>query len=160
MHTSRPDPDTDPAYVAAQTGQVIGAVVTDQPLELLAQQATTDTLTDAMGALVRFDGIVRDHDGGQRVRALAYEAHPSATDELRRVAAEVAAAHPVRLFTAHRTGEVPIGKLAFLVLAASAHRGDAFDACETTADRVKSEVPIWKRQVMASGETQWVGIDG
>ena len=85
------DGGDDAAAFGQLRGQVIGAVVTDQPLELLAQQATTDTLTDAMGALVRFDGIVRDHDGGQRVRTLAYEAHPSATDELRRVAAEVAA---------------------------------------------------------------------
>lgn len=151
--------DLDPAYVAEQTGVVTGTLITDAPLEALAAQASEDTLTRAMGALVRFEGIVRDHDGGQSVATLAYEAHPSATGELARVASEVAAAHPVRIYAAHRTGDVPIGELAFLVLVASAHRGDAFRACAEVADRVKAEVPIWKKQGLTSGATQWVGID-
>ncbi|OFT82691.1 molybdenum cofactor biosynthesis protein MoaE [Corynebacterium sp. HMSC29G08] len=149
----------DPAYVYEQTGVVTGAVITDSPLESLAAQACADTRTHAMGALVRFEGIVRDHDGGHSVATLAYEAHPSAPEELKRVAAEVADAHPVRVYTAHRTGEVPIGELAFLVVVASAHRGEAFTACTEVADRVKTEVPIWKKQGLTSGETQWVGID-
>lgn len=150
---------SDPAYVYEQTGRVTGTVITDAPLEALAAQASKDTLTQAMGALVRFEGIVRDHDGGQSVATLAYEAHPSAPEELERVAAEVAASHPVRIYAAHRTGDVPIGELAFLVLVASAHRGEAFAACAEVADRVKAEVPIWKKQGLVSGETQWVGID-
>ena len=149
----------DPAYVLEQTGVVTGTVITDAPLEELAAQASDNTLTQAMGALVRFEGIVRDHDGGQSVATLAYEAHPTAETELARVAAEVAAAHPVRIFAAHRTGDVPIGELAFLVLVASAHRGEAFTACTEVANRVKAEVPIWKKQGLVSGETQWVGID-
>lgn len=150
---------SDPAYVYEQTGVVTGTVITDAPLESLAAQASKDTLTQAMGALVRFEGIVRDHDGGQSVATLAYEAHPSAPEELERVAAEVAASNPVRIYAAHRTGDVPIGELAFLVLVASAHRGEAFAACAEVADRVKAEVPIWKKQGLVSGETQWVGID-
>ncbi|MCG7278123.1 molybdenum cofactor biosynthesis protein MoaE [Corynebacterium imitans] len=150
---------SDPAYVYEQTGVVTGTVITDAPLESLAAQASEDTLTQAMGALVRFEGIVRDHDGGQSVATLAYEAHPSAPEELERVVAEVAASHPVRIYAAHRTGDVPIGELAFLVLVASAHRGEAFAACAEVADRVKAEVPIWKKQGLTSGETQWVGID-
>ena len=156
MTTNAPDP----AYVTEQTGVVTGTVITDAPLEGLVAEATATTTTRAMGALVRFDGIVRDHDGGHTVATLAYEAHPSAEAELARVVGEVAARHPVRLFAAHRTGEVPIGELAFLVLAAAAHRGDAFAACAEVADRVKAEGPIWKEQGLTSGETQWVGIDG
>lgn len=156
---ARPAP-SDPAYVAAQTGQLITSTVTERPLEELAAGAAREVMTSAMGALVRFDGVVRDHDGGERVAALRYEAHPTAAAELERVCAEVAAAHPVRLAAFHRTGPVPIGELAFVVLAAAAHRGDAFAACQQAADRVKAEVPIWKEQEMASGTTQWVGIDG
>lgn len=153
-----PRPPADPAYVAAQTGVLVGTAITQEPLEPLVGAA--DVMTDAMGALVRFDGAVRDHDGGARVSGLTYEAHPSAAAELERVCAEVAAAHPVRLYAAHRVGPVPIGELAFVVLAAAAHRGDAFAACQEAADRVKAEVPIWKEQAMADGTTQWVGIDG
>lgn len=49
--------------------------------------------------------------------------------------------------------------MAFLVLVASAHRAEAFAACEEVTNRVKSQVPIWKEQSMADGATQWVGID-
>lgn len=144
----------DPDYVSEQTGVVVGTAISAEPL------ATPDVTTDAMGALVRFEGIVRNHDHGERVAALTYESHPTADAELARVVEEVAAKHPVRLYAAHRVGPVPIGKLAFVVLAAAAHRGDAFAACEEVADRVKAEVPIWKEQLMADGTTHWVGIDG
>lgn len=150
----------DPPYVAEQVGKTVGAVITDAPLEPLAEDAISQTMTEAMGALVRFDGVVRDHDGGDRVAALAYEAHPEAEQYMRRVCDEVASNHPVRIFATHRTGNVPIGERAFVVLVAAAHRGAAFAACETVADRVKAEVPIWKEQTLTSGDVQWVGIDG
>ena len=144
----------DPDYVSEQTGVVVGTAISAEPL------TTPDVTTDAMGALVRFEGIVRNHDHGKRVTALTYECHPTAEAELARVVDEVAATHPVRLYTAHRVGPVPIGELAFVVLAAAAHRGEAFTACAEVADRVKAEVPIWKEQLMADGTTHWVGIDG
>ena len=155
-HQTAPE---DPPHVAQQVGHVVDARVTDSPLEPLADEAAAATTTQAMGALVRFEGIVRDHDGGAHVSALAYEAHPQAEDALRSVCEEVAHSAPVRIFAAHRTGDVPIGKLAFLVIVAAAHRGPAFAACEKVADRVKAEVPIWKEQTLHSGATQWVGID-
>lgn len=155
---SAPTP-ADPPHVAQQVGVVVETLVTGSPLEPLADEAATATTTQAMGALVRFEGIVRDHDGGAHVAALAYESHPQAEDALRRVCEEIAHSAPVRIFAAHRTGNVPIGELAFLVLVAAAHRGPAFAACEEVADRVKAEVPIWKQQTLSSGRTQWVGID-
>lgn len=151
---------TDPAYVAQQTGKLIAAQMTGRPIEGLLPQARRDTLTEAMGALVTFEGIVRDHDGGQRVANLSYTAHPSAGERISEVAAEVIAAHPrTRLWTAHRTGDLKIGELAFVVLAAAAHRGDAFRAGAELADRVKAEVPIWKEQLLSDGKTQWVGLE-
>ncbi|MGP6175103.1 molybdenum cofactor biosynthesis protein MoaE [Corynebacterium sp. A21] len=151
---------TDPAYVAEQTGQLIAAVMTETPIEELLHQARQGTWTEAMGALVSFEGIVRDHDGGQRVSHLSYSAHPTAAQRIREVAAEVVATHPrTRLWTAHRTGDLVIGDLAFVVLAAAAHRGDAFQAAAELADRVKAEVPIWKEQLLADGKTQWVGLE-
>ncbi|WP_257183333.1 molybdopterin synthase catalytic subunit [Corynebacterium cystitidis] len=153
-------PVQDPAYVAEQTGKVIDAFMTQQRLEDLMPAAREATMTRAMGALVTFEGVVRDHDGGQRVATLSYSCHPTADDEIRRVAGEIVDKHPnVRVWAAHRTGPIPIGEGAFSVLAAAAHRGDAFAACSELADRVKAEVPIWKEQELIDGATQWVGLD-
>lgn len=150
----------DPTYVQEQTGLVIDAFLTEDPLEGLQAQAKERTMTRAMGALVSFDGVVRDHDGGERVATLSYSSHPSANQEISKIAQEIVVKHErVRVWTAHRTGDIPIGESAFLVLAAAAHRGDAFAAAAELADRVKAEVPIWKEQTLASGSTQWVGLD-
>jgi molybdopterin synthase catalytic subunit len=151
---------TDPAYVDKQTGQVLAAFMTDEPLEPLVADARAATLTDAMGALVMFEGVVRDHDGGERVEALTYTAHPTAQTVIGEVAAAVSEAHPrTRLWTAHRTGPLKIGETAFLVLAAAAHRGDAFAAASNLADLVKADVPIWKEQRLVGGHTTWVGLE-
>lgn len=152
--------NNDPAYVAEQTGKVISARMTTQPLEDLITEARAATLTEAMGALVTFEGIVRDHDGGQRVKNLTYTAHPSAQQELEAVVARVSEQHPrTRMWVAHRTGPLVIGDIAFLVLVASAHRGDAFAACSEVSDAVKAEVPIWKEQELLDGSAQWVGLE-
>ena len=45
------------------------------------------------------------------------------------------------------------------MLAAAAHRGDAFAACSEMADRVKAEVPIWKEQALVDGPVTWVGLE-
>ena len=96
-------------------------------------------MTDAMGALVIFDGIVRNHDHGSAVRGLSYSAHPQAREYIAEVAAEVAAElDGVRLWAVHRVGPIAIGESALTVMAAAAHRGRAFDACELVADRVKA----------------------
>lgn len=151
---------TDPAYVAEQTGQVIDALMTEAPIEQLFADARAATLTEAMGALVTFEGVVRDHDGGQRVSQLSYTSHPTAAERIRVVSEEVVGKHPrTRLWTAHRTGDLVIGDLAFVVIAAAAHRGDAFAAAAELADRVKAEVPIWKEQLLSDGKTQWVGLE-
>lgn len=151
---------TDPEYVAAHTGLVIGALITEEPLDPLLAEARAKTLTEAMGALVVFEGVVRDHDGGERVRSLDYTAHPTAPEVIAQVAASVSAAHPdTRLWTAHRVGPLRIGDVAFLAVAASAHRRQAFEACSELADRVKAEVPIWKEQQLVNGDTQWVGLE-
>lgn len=150
----------DPAYVAEHTGKVLAAFMSPDPLEPQLAEARAATMTEAMGALVVFEGVVRDHDGGQRVRALTYTSHPTAGQEIERVAREVSAAFPrTRLWTAHRTGDLRIGEDAFVVLAAAAHRADAFRAANELADRVKAEVPIWKEQELDDGTHTWVGLE-
>lgn len=113
---------------------------------------------DAAGGIALFVGTVRDHDGGQDVGALGYSCHPSAQDELRRVAEKVVAGFPVRALAAvHRVGELEVGDLAVVVAVSCAHRSEAFEACRKLIDDLKHEVPIWKHQRFSDGTEEWVG---
>ncbi len=153
------DPVKDPAYVAAQTGTVIHTAISTDPLEVHLDRATEETRTPAMGAVVTFEGTVRDHDNGEGVTQLIYSHPPTAPAVLARIAEETVAEYPeVRLWAEHRSGALDVGDLAFLVVVASSHRGPAFEAIAQFATRVKTEVPIWKEQEHADGSTDWVGL--
>ena len=103
----------DPAYVSDDTGVVLGTLITDQPLESLAAAAYDDVMVASMGACVTFNGVVRNHDGGQRVRSLSYTSHPTAEAIMATVADKVLDRHPdVRIWAAHRIGGIAIGEAA------------------------------------------------
>lgn len=113
------------------------------------------------GAVVTFDGVVRDHDGGQGVARLEYSAHPSAEQVLAEVAAEIAERYPDCLVAvAHRVGPLAIGESALVCAVAAPHRKQAFAACDDLVDTVKQRVPIWKHQIFADGTSEWVGALG
>lgn len=113
---------------------------------------------DRAGGVVSFTGVVREHDGGRSVSQLEYVAHPSAAERLDEVAEAVAAALPVRGVAAvHRVGLLAVGDLAVVVAASAAHRDEAFVAARRLIDDLKEQVPIWKRQVFAEGDEEWVG---
>lgn len=112
----------------------------------------------AAGGTTVFVGTVREQDHGKPVTRLTYSAHPSAVEELRRVAEKVAADFPVTALAAvHRVGELELGEIAVIVAVACPHRGEAFEASRRLIDDLKSEVPIWKHQVFADGSAEWVG---
>jgi molybdopterin synthase catalytic subunit len=113
------------------------------------------------GAVVTFEGVVRDHDGGRSVVALEYEAHPSATAVLAAVAAEIGHEHPeVSIAVEHRTGPLGVGDVALAAAVSSAHRAEAFAACSDLIDRIKERVPIWKKQDFTDGSSEWVASLG
>jgi molybdopterin synthase catalytic subunit len=113
---------------------------------------------DQAGGIALFAGAVRDHDHGDPVTSLSYEAHPSAEAELRRVAEEVAGKFPtLGVAAVHRVGDLAIGDLAVVVAVSCAHRGDAFEACRMLIDELKATVPIWKHQQLGDGSSEWVG---
>lgn len=113
---------------------------------------------DRAGGVVSFTGVVREHDGGRSVSQLEYVAHPSAAERLAEVAEAVATALPVRGVAAvHRVGLLAVGDLAVVVAASAAHRDEAFVAARRLIDDLKEQVPIWKRQVFAEGDEEWVG---
>lgn len=129
--------------------------VTDQPLDLAAHEAAV--ADRRAGAVVSFQGVVRDHDHGRPVVLLEYEGHPSAVETLRAVAAEIAADPDVyAVAVSHRVGRLDIGDVALVAAVSTAHRAAAFAACARLVDEVKARLPIWKRQVFADGTEEWV----
>lgn len=129
--------------------------VTDQPLDLAAHEAAV--ADRRAGAVVSFQGVVRDHDHGRPVVSLEYEGHPSAEQVLREVAAEIAADPDVyAVAVSHRVGPLAIGDVALVAAVSTAHRAAAFAACARLVDEAKARLPIWKRQVFADGTEEWV----
>lgn len=128
----------------------------DTPLSLDEVYAAVGDPT--AGGTAIFIGTVRDHDGGQSVASLGYSSHPTAERELRKVAEKVVADFPVRALAAvHRVGDLSIGDIAVIVAVSCPHRAEAFAACRRLIDDLKHEVPIWKHQVYADGNEEWVG---
>lgn len=132
------------------------ALISDLPLQ--AEGLEEFVLTPRNGALVTFRGIVRDHDHGAAVSALDYEAHPEAQRFLEECCVEVASATGLRVAAAHRTGSLAIGDTALIAAVAAPHRAEAFAACSQLVELIKQRVPIWKRQHLADGVTEWVGL--
>ena len=111
----------------------------------------------AAGGIALFAGTVRDDDRGRPVTRLSYSAHPSAGEELRRIAEKVAAGFPVcGLAAVHRTGDLVIGDLAVVVAVSCPHRAEALECCRQLIDEIKSGVPIWKHQHFGDGSDEWV----
>lgn len=115
----------------------------------------------AAGAVVTFDGRVRNHNEGQAVSGLEYQAYPALVISTgQRILEEEAARHGLlEARAAHRSGPLAIGEAAVWVGVASAHRGPAFDAARAIMERLKYELPIWKKETYADGRTEWVGPD-
>lgn len=110
------------------------------------------------GGTALFVGMVRDEDHAREVTRLSYSAHPNAEQELRVIMEKIAADFPVKALAAvHRVGDLEIGDLAVIVAVACPHRGEAFAACRRLIDDLKATVPIWKHQLFADGESEWVG---
>lgn len=109
------------------------------------------------GGVVSFVGRVRDHARGHSIEHLEYEAYPAMAErEMEKIVEEAAQKWPgTRVALAHRVGRLEIGDAAVVVVAASAHRGEAFDACRFAIDTLKVTVPIWKREVATDG-AYWV----
>lgn len=114
---------------------------------------------DRVGGIGLFVGTVRNLDEGRPVTTLDYTAHPSADTILQQVVEQVAAGQDViTAAVEHRTGRLTVGDLAVVVAVGAEHRAAALDVCRALIDRIKVEVPIWKEQQFADGDTAWVGL--
>ena len=129
--------------------------VGDYPLDLAAHEAAVSEAR--AGAVISFQGVVRDHDGGRGVTLLEYEGHPTAAKILREVAEEIAADPDVyAVAVSHRVGTLRIGDVALVAAVSTAHRAAGFAACARLVDEAKARLPIWKRQVFTDGTDEWV----
>ncbi|MFN2387129.1 MAG: molybdenum cofactor biosynthesis protein MoaE [Thermoanaerobaculia bacterium] len=110
------------------------------------------------GALCLFLGVVRDENAGRETVEILYEAYgPMAEEELSRIAAEICREWPgSRLRIRHRTGRVRVGEPSVAIAATAPHRADAFAACRAAIDRIKTRVPIWKKEFHPDGSSDWV----
>ena len=100
-----------------------------------------------IGACVEFSGIVRELEHGATLGGLHYEAHESmAARQLRRIFEELNAAHPCEAVQfIHRLGFVAVGEASLFIRVLASHRGEALRFCADAIDRMKADVPIWKR---------------
>ncbi|MAP62572.1 MAG: molybdenum cofactor biosynthesis protein MoaE [Microbacterium sp.] len=138
------------------TGVVIATISAD-PIDVSAHiEAVRDP---AVGALNTFIGTVRDHDpeAAGEVVTLEYSAHPDAQRIIGELAAR-AAGDRARIAVTHRVGRLAVGDVAVVVVAASAHRAEAFDASRELIEAIKTDLPVWKKQHQSGGAAAWVGI--
>jgi molybdopterin synthase catalytic subunit len=108
---------------------------------------------DAAGATVLFLGTVRNHNDGQAISAIYYEAYiEMAQETMAKIEAETIKRWNLKKFAAmHRIGNLKIGEVSVAIAVSSEHRAEAFEAGRYAIDRIKTEVPIWKKE-MTSGK--------
>ncbi len=113
------------------------------------------------GAIVHFLGVVRNNTEGREVSYLEYEAYPPMAErKMAEIAQEIHEKWGLdRVAMIHRVGRLEIGEVSVAVAVASPHRKEAFEACHYAMNRLKQIVPIWKREVWADGEEEWVKPD-
>lgn len=142
--------------------------MTDAPIHFslaageLDIQALSARLADPRaGARVTFDGRVRNHNEGSEVEQLEYQAYPAMVEKVgQRILEEEAARFGLlRVRAVHRTGPLGIGESAVWVGVASSHRAAAFEGARAIMERLKYELPVWKKETYADGRTDWVGPD-
>lgn len=133
---------TDPLSVEALTTEV---------------EAHVRTGGEGCGAVASFVGLVRATHGGRAVRHLEYEAYDAlAVAVFRQIDAEVQDRWPgAALGIVHRVGRLAIGEASIVIVAATAHRAEAFQVCRYAIERVKQIAPVWKHEFFEDGEA-WV----
>ena len=125
---------------------------------LLVEEALESVADPSAGGSCVFVGTVRDHSAAGEVVDLTYEAWDElARRRLGEIADEILRRWDVcRLAILHRIGRVGVGEVTVVVACSAPHRADAFDACRHGIERLKQDVPIWKREGLASGDAHWV----
>lgn len=136
------------------SGRPVQVALVHAPIDTPACRAAVQAAED--GAVVSFEGVVRNHTQGRPTLWLDYQAYePMALRQMDLLATAALARFHVRHVTLlHRLGRLEIGETAVLIVVASAHRAAAFEACRWLIDTLKQQVPIWKKETFADG-VEW-----
>ncbi|MGH9876260.1 MAG: molybdenum cofactor biosynthesis protein MoaE [Nitrososphaera sp.] len=129
--------------------------VTKVPIDL--GRILSDVKDRSAGGTVLFIGSVRDHNETGSVSEIHYEAYEEmAEDKIVEIEGEVSQKWKLEKFVAiHRIGNLKVGEISVVVAASAEHREEAFEACKYGIDKIKSNVPIWKKEISESGAS-WV----
>lgn len=129
--------------------------ISESPIDPSAVRA--EMSDPACGALVVFEGLVRNHHEGRDVTRLHYTHHPVlASKEGQQILEETLAKFPITSAQAiHRVGTLEIGECAVITITTSPHREAAFEANRYLIDEIKARVPIWKQETYADGDIEW-----
>ncbi len=130
--------------------------VTPDPID--SQALMRQVRSDADGAVILFTGVVRNHDGGRQVTGLRYEAYEEmAVRKMTEICDAVRQRFGVTdIAVIHRTGDLEVGEISVAIAVASPHRDEAYKASREVIERLKREVPIWKRERYADGQEGWL----
>ncbi|MGH2591036.1 MAG: molybdenum cofactor biosynthesis protein MoaE [Actinomycetota bacterium] len=130
--------------------------VTDQ--EIGAGEAVAFVGDPGAGGTCLFLGTVRDRSDAGEVTGLLYEAWQElAVRRLEELGEELFTRWPLeRVALLHRFGELAVGEVSVAIAVSAAHRAEAFEACRHAIERLKHDVPIWKKEHLVSGESTWV----
>lgn len=133
----------------------MGMHITDQPIDVAALIA--ETADPRCGALVVFEGLVRDHHDGNPVVRMRYTAYkPLAERVLRELEAEVRERFGVPVCRiVHRVGDLEIGESSVAIVVRSPHRAEAYEASQYAIDTLKHRVPIWKNDFYPDGSSAY-----
>ena len=113
---------------------------------------------DSSGAVVFFTGSVRNHNSKGKVEGIFYEAYDEMAEEiLKKIEKEIFENWNIKKFIAiHRIGYLKVREISVIVGVSSEHRKEAFEACSYGIDTIKKRCPIWKKEKMQSGNSEWV----
>ena len=130
--------------------------ITPEPLSV--DEALAFVADPGAGGTCVFLGTVRDHSREGAVTGLTYEAWDElAARRLTEIADELFQGWSLgKVAILHRTGDLAVGETSVVVAASAAHRAEAFDACRQGIERLKEDVPIWKKEALVTGEAHWV----
>jgi molybdopterin synthase catalytic subunit len=130
--------------------------VTPEPLSV--DSALAAVADPGAGGTCVFMGTVRDRSDQVEVTGLTYEAWDDlAVRRLTEIGEELHRTWPLRrVAVLHRTGELAVGEASVVVAVSAEHRAEAFEACRRGIERLKQDVPIWKKEGLRSGEAHWV----
>ena len=140
-------------------GAVSGPLLVSVTTDALSVDAALAFVGDpGAGGTCVFVGTVRDVSDQGPVTGLSYEAWDDlAVQRLTEIAGELFATWPLRkVALLHRTGDLAVGEASVVVAVSAAHRAEAFEACRQAIERLKQDVPIWKKEGLRSGEAHWV----